>query len=86
MEILLHVIPQRVSEKPEKSFIFLDCTLRHDFLISETKEPPKLLSSSGMRGGKNIPTNIFAAQKHASSKNRLISNFRVMAVRDINVI
>ena len=42
----------------------------HRFLKSKTKEPPKLLSSSGMRGGKLIYVNSFSAQQHASSKNR----------------
>ena len=37
----------------------------HHFLKSKTKEPLKLLSSSGMRGGKFISVNNFSAQKHA---------------------
>ena len=35
-----------------------------------------------MRGGKFISVNDVSAQEHASSKNRHILNFRVMAVRD----
>ena len=38
-----------------------------------------------MRGGKFISVNNFSAQEHASSKNRHILNFRVMAVSDMNV-
>ena len=55
------------------------------FLKSKTKEKPKLLSLSGMRGGIFIPVNNFSAQERASSKNRHIFNFRVMAVRDIKL-
>ena len=44
----------------------------------KTKEPPKLLSSSGMRGGKFISVNNFSAQEHVSSKNKHIVNFSVM--------
>ena len=51
--------------------------------FSKTKEPPKLLSSSGMRGG--ISVNNFSAQEYASSKNRHTLNFKVMAVRDIKL-
>ena len=64
---------------------FLGYTLRHHFLKSKTKGPPKLLSSSDMRGGKFISVNNFSAQEHASSKNRHILNFRVMTVRDIKL-
>ena len=64
---------------------FSQCTWRHHFLKSKTKEPPKLLSSSGMRGGKFIFVNNFSAQECASSKNRNILNFRVVAVRDIKL-
>ena len=35
-----------------------------------------------MRGGKFLSVNNFSAQEHASSKNRHILNFGVMAVRD----
>ena len=49
----------------------------------KTKELPKLLSSSGMRGGRFISVNNVSAQEHASSKNRHVLNSRVMAVRDI---
>ena len=38
-----------------------------------------------MRGGKFISVNNFSAQLLASSKNRHILNFRVMAVRDIKL-
>ena len=55
------------------------------FLKSKTKEKPKLLSLSGMRGGIFIPVNNFSAQERTSSKNRHIFNFRVMAVRDIKL-
>ena len=51
----------------------------HHFLKSKTKEPPKLLSLSGMRGGKFISVNNSSAQEHASSKNRHSLNFGVMA-------
>ena len=59
---------------------------RHHFLKSKTKKPQKLLSSSGIRGGKFICVNNFSAQYLFSSKNRHISNFRVMAVRDIKAM
>ena len=55
---------------------------RHHFLKSQTKEPPKLLTSSGIKRGKFTSVNNLSAQKLASSKNRHILNFRVMAVRD----
>ena len=51
----------------------------------QTKVPPKLLSLSGMSGGKFISVNNFSAQEHALSKNRHILNFRVMTVRDIKL-
>ena len=38
-----------------------------------------------MRRGTFISVNNFSAQEHASSKNRHILNFRVMAVRDKKV-
>ena len=38
------------------------------FLKSKIKEPSKLLSSSGMRGGKSIYVKNFSAQEHALSK------------------
>ena len=58
----------------------------HHFLKSKTKEPLKLLSSSGMRGDKFISVNNFSAQEHALSKNRYILNLRaVMTVRDIKL-
>ena len=50
-----------------------------DVIIS--KEPLKLLSSSGTRGGKLISVNNFSAQEHASSEN----NYRVTVVRDIEL-
>ena len=42
-----------------KESIFLGCTWHHHFLKSKTKEPPNLLTSSGMRGGKFISVNNF---------------------------
>ena len=51
----------------------------------QIKEPTKLLSLSGMRGGKFISVSNVSAQDHASSKNRHIFNFRVMVVRDIKL-
>ena len=58
-----------------------------NFWVVRAKEPPKFitLSSSSMRRGKFISVNSFSAQEHASSKNRHILNFRVMAVRDIKL-
>ena len=38
-----------------------------------------------MRGGKFISVNNILAQEHVSSKNRLILNFRVIAMCDIKV-
>ena len=58
---------------------------RHHFLKSKTKEPQKLLSSPGMSGGKSISVNNFSAQEHASSKNRHVLNFIVIAVRDVKL-
>jgi len=49
------------------------------FLKSKTKEPSKLLSSSGIRGSKFISVNNFSNQWLASSENRHILNFGVMA-------
>ena len=58
-----------------------------DFIIlkSKTKEPPKLLSSSGMREGKFISVNNFLTQYLSPFQNKHILNFRVMAVRDITL-
>ena len=61
------------------------CTWRHHCRKSKLKVPPKLLSSSGIRGGKFISVNKVSAQEHVSSQNRHILNFRVMAVRDIKL-
>ena len=58
-----------------------------DVIISklQAKEPPKLSSLSGTRGGKFISVSNVSAQNHDSSKNRHIFNFRVMVVRDIKL-
>ena len=65
---------------------FLGSTWRRHFVKSKTKEPPKLLSSEGMRGGKLISVSNFSAEEHASSGNNNISvNFRVMELRDIQL-
>ena len=42
--------------------VFLGCTWCHNLLKSETKESPKLLSSSGIRGDKFMSVNNFLAQ------------------------
>ena len=55
---------------------FLGCTLRHHFLKSKNKEPPKFLSSSGMRGGKFKSVNNFSAPEHASSKKMALFKFQ----------
>ena len=65
--------------------MFLVCTWCHHFLKSNTKEPPKLLPPSGTRGDKFVSVNDFSAQYLASSNNRHILNFRVMAVRDMKL-
>ena len=66
-----------------KRFLILGLQVTSSFSKLQTKEPLKLLSSSGMmRGGKFISVNNFSAQEHASSKGRHILNFRVVAVRD----
>ena len=56
-----------------------------DVLKSKTKEIPKFLSSSGIRGAKSTSVYNFSAQQLASSGNQRIFNFRVMAVRDIKL-
>ena len=48
---------------------------RHHFLKSKTKEPPKFLSSSGIRMGKLTFVYNFSAQCLASSGNQRILNF-----------
>ena len=68
-----------------KRFLILGLQVTSSFSKLQTKEPLKLLSSSGMRGGKFISVNNFSAQEHASSKGRHILNFRVVAVRDIQL-
>ena len=49
--------------------LFLGCMWHHHFLKSKilTKKPPKLLPSSGLRGGKFISVYNFSAQEHALS-------------------
>ena len=64
---------------------FLTCMWRHHFLKSKTKEPPKFLSSSGVRMGKLTFAYNFSAQWLALSGNQRILNFRVMAVRDMKL-
>jgi len=54
-------------------------------LKSKTKEPSKLLSSSGIRGGKFISVNNFSDQWLALSEHRHILNFRVMEECDIKL-
>ena len=75
----LHIYPRVLQLE------FLGCTWRHHFRKFETREPPKLLSSSGMREGKFISVDNFSVQEHASSKSGQILNFRVMTVRDIKI-
>ena len=78
----------RSENQSEFSFlpwIILGCERRHHVPKSKTKEPPKLLSSSGIRGGKSISVNNFSAQEHPSSKAGHILNFRAMAVLDIKL-
>ena len=55
-------------------------------LKSKTKETPKFLSSSGTKGAKSISVYNFSAQQLASSGNQRIFNFRVVVVRDINLL
>ena len=55
-------------------------------LKSKTKETPKFLSSSGTRVAKSLSVYNFSAQQLGSSGNQCIFNFRVMAVRDINLL
>ena len=50
----------------------------HHFLKSKTKEPPKFLSSSGIRCGIFISVCNFTEQQRAS--------FRVMEVRDTGLL
>ena len=49
--------------------------------LSKTKDPPKFLSLSGLRGGIFISVYNFTAQLHVSFGNQSILNFRVMEVR-----
>ena len=64
---------------------FLACTWRHEILKYKIKELPKILSSWGRRGANFISVYNFLAQQHASFGNQRILNFRVVAVRDINL-
>ena len=50
----------------------------------QTKEPLKVLSTSGIRGTKSIPVYNFPAQEHPSFGNYHLLNFEVMVVRDIS--
>ena len=50
--------------------LFLGCIWHHHFLKSKTKELPKLLSLSGMRGGKFVYLNNFSAQEHEKKKKK----------------
>ena len=61
------------------SHTFVSFTMKEfGYSLSKTKEPPKILSLSDMRGGKFVSVNNFSAQEQASSKNRQILNFRIM--------
>ena len=60
----------KIFQKEKREQLFLGCMWRHHFLKYKTKEPPKLLSSSGMRGG---------------TINRHILNFRIIVVYDIKL-
>ena len=53
--------------------------------VMKFKELPKFLSSSSRRCANFISVYNFLAQQHASFGNQCILNFRVMAVRDINL-
>ena len=68
-----------------KATNFFACTWRYEILKSKIKELPKFLSSSGRRGASFVSVYNFSAQQHASFGNQHILNFRVMAVRDINL-
>ena len=50
----LRCVTERVQQQRQKKCkcVFLACTWRHHFLKSKTKQPPKFLSSSGIRMGK----------------------------------
>ena len=57
----------------------------HQILKSKTKEPLKVLSSSGIRGTKFISVNNFPAQQCPLFGNQCILNFEVLAVCDIKL-
>lgn len=58
----------------------------HHFLKSKTKEPPKFLSSSGIRCGIFISVCSFTEQQRASFGNLSTLKFRVMEVRDTGLL
>ena len=64
---------QKLSARLPRTF--LARTWRHYFLKSKPKAPTKLLSSSGIRGGKLLSIHNFSAQWLASSGNQRILNF-----------
>ena len=55
----------------------------HQIPKSKTKEPLKVLSSSGIRGTKFLSFYNFPAQKRPSLGNQRILNFEVLAVHDL---
>ena len=76
----------KFDQKQQKRGKILGFTVTSsDFLKSKTKEQPKLLSPSAMRGGKFISVHKFSVEEHASCENRHILNLRVMAVLDIKL-
>ena len=65
------------------SWVALDVII---FLKSKTKEPPKLFSSSGMRGDKFLSVNNFPVQEHASPKKQGHFKFQSYKARNVFVV
>ena len=71
--------------KASEAYSWLACDVIMNVLKFKTKETPKFLSSSGIKGAKSISVDNVSAQQLASSGNQRIFNFRVMVVCDIKL-
>ena len=70
---------------PAEHFFHIFFHVTQSILKSKTKEPLKVLSSSGIRGTKFTPVYNFPAQLRHSFGNQSILSFEVVAVRDIKL-